>query len=101
MNIYIIFVFLFFSLIFTIAYISNKRMMTRKINECRLIIKQLETEGCDVSEFRDKLIKMKHLNQIEQEFKELEDKIQKLKQIESEIDLLCLECIVKIYFSDS
>ena len=44
---------------------------------------------------------MKHLNQIEQEFKELEDKIQKLKQIESEIDLLGLECIVKLYSSDS
>lgn len=99
--IYSILTVLCLSLIFTISYISNKRRIIRKINECRLIIKQLETEGCDVSEFRDKLIKMKHLNQIEQEFKELECKIQKLKQIESEIDSLGLECIVKIYFSDS
>ena len=73
--------------------------MTRKINECKLIIKQLETEGCDVSDFIDKLIKM-NLNQIEQEFKELEYKIQKLKQIESKIDSLSLEWIVKLYFSD-
>jgi len=102
-NIYIYYILtsLFLSLIFTIAYISNKRMITRKINECRLIIKQLESEGCNVSEFRDKLIKMKHLNQIEQEFKELGYKIQKLKQIESEISSLDLECIVKLYFSDS
>ena len=99
--IYFILTILFLSLIFTIAYISNKRMMKRKTNKCRLIIKQLETEGCDVSALRDRLIKMKHLNQIEQEFKELEDKIQKLKQIESEIDLLGLECIVKLYSSDS
>lgn len=102
-NIYIYFILtvLFLSLIFTMAYISNKRMMTRKINECKLIIKQLESEGCDISEFRNRLIKMKHLNQIKEEFKELEYEIQKLKQIENEIGSLDLECIVKLYFLDS
>ena len=98
--IYICLVVLFLSFIITLIYINKKFVIRNKRKQYEKKLKQWEIEGYKIFEFRDKLFKMKNLDEIEQEFKKFENKIQNIKQFKKKLNLLGLEDIVKFYFSD-
>jgi len=98
--IYICITILFLSLTVLLFYANKQRIIVNKRKECERKLKKWENEGYIICKIRDKLFKIKNLNKMEDEFKKIESKMQKIELLKKKLNSLGLKDIVKFYFSD-